>query len=296
MSKNCIKCGKKLSLIGNMETKDGLICKSCAKVYKDVLRNDNIAFAEKTLEELDAHIEVKRKSSNKALVITAVGVVAAIVVMGVIGYLTHDEEKGINKAQTEAENTKQEAETATEDRDAEKEIDIISDEGHAVFFGGTGSSDWSGNYGVVIDSYAYIDSPKISVMTRGDTGEIRDIWICLENFTDRKDEYSTVDSAIELAKEYTDMDHLKEKFVFKDSWCLISESNHNKEYMIHYKAKDTNSDGDKPEDYVLTITTDRYDYVTDVSINDTLDKFDSPDGMKDNPNNSYELEEWDEKL
>ena len=79
MAKQCMKCGKKLSAFGKVETKDGYICKQCAKKYKIDLQDKKIDFESKSLEELDASVEKKKKASTKALII----IMASLLVVSV---------------------------------------------------------------------------------------------------------------------------------------------------------------------------------------------------------------------
>lgn len=107
MAKNCVKCGRKLSAFGKTETKDGYICRQCAKQYKTILGKD-IDYAQKTIEELDSCVADNQKSVKKILIIIAAGIVVAIAAMGLIGHFTGDE-----KSEEQAQTTVQEETKAT---------------------------------------------------------------------------------------------------------------------------------------------------------------------------------------
>ena len=118
MALYCVRCGKKLSPVGRINTKEGYICAQCAKSYKAALNDRNIAFEKKTLEELDVSVEKNKQATTKVLVGIIIFIVLAIGSLGIWALFDDEDSKKYSKT----ENTVAEEKTTQETQETTRTV------------------------------------------------------------------------------------------------------------------------------------------------------------------------------
>lgn len=243
-------------------------------------------------DSLKANNGGNRKQQGKGKTIFIILVL--LFVIGTVGNLVGKNEDSDNRT------VDNKVENALEDDILEKSsepdaLEIISAENHPRFFDKRQVVDsvWGSylNESVIYDLQAYNHDVEQVAEVRFDfdSDTINFLWLNMDAVTSEK--YKSLDEAVELVRDYIDIEILKNEFEYDKSYGF--DFSEEKDYVIVYREKE----GGK--DLYVDIVTDSEDCVKSIQISDRIEPAVSPSMLIDDHYKDFgdrELIEWSAQL